>query len=303
MVSKNKKTKLSVYGMTCSSCEGKVELALKKIGGVKKVKADVKKNEVELLHNNADLGLVKKTIRKLGYSLNKVNATRQGLLFGLIPHVGCIAFIIAAIVGASFFMNLFRPLLLSSYFFYALIGFSLVFATLSAIVYLKKNGFLNFEGIKRQKKYLATLYGITISVNLVLFLLIFPLSANFVSAGSSSANEDSGVVELEVIIPCSGHAPLIINEVSQEEGVQEVKYSFPYSFTVKFDKDVTSPDKILLADIFDEFEGSYDEDVFVQLNDLSLEQNLCSGSCSGSCNEQCGGVCEGNCNDFNGCFY
>lgn len=252
---KNKvKTKLKVYGMTCSACKSKIETELEKDKDIKKAKVSLKNRTVEIEHtNNASKQDMEKIIKNAGYSTKKGNATRNGLLYGLIPHAGCIAFIIASIIGATFFTNLLRPLLMSTNLFYLLIGVSIVFASLSAAIYLKKNKLLSLKGIQKQKKYLATLYGTTLAINFVLFLLIFPLTANLASASASTANEDSQTLELEVIIPCSGHAPLIINELNAEKGVQEVRYSFPYTFRLKYDAEETNPEKILGAEIFKEF--------------------------------------------------
>jgi len=248
---------INVYGMTCKACQDKIELTLLKINEVKNVSANPKKNEVKIEYEgNLNIKEVNEKLKNLGYTTKKTNATKQGLLYGLIPHAGCIFFIIASIIGATFFMNLFKPLLMNAYFFYALIAISLVFATISAIIYLRNNKLLNVQGIKRQKKYLVTLYSTTIIINLILFLLIFPLTANFASARSSTANEFSKTLELEVIIPCSGHASLIINELNQEQGVQETKYTFPYKFMIKYDEDLTNPEQILEAEIFKEFPGT-----------------------------------------------
>lgn len=246
--------------MTCQACKNKIELELLKQKNIKDAKANIKENKVEITHEgDVDKKEIQTKIKTLGYKTKKQNATRQGILYGLIPHAGCIAFIIASIIGATFFMNAFRPLLMSTYFFYALIGVSIIFATISAAIYLKNNGLLSMQGIRRQKKYLATLYSATIIINLVLFLLIFPLTANFAAARASTANEYSETLELYVIIPCSGHASLIINELMQEDGVQEVRYSFPYKFTTKYDGNITNPEKILEAEIFKEFRASLTE--------------------------------------------
>ena len=253
MKSKNK-TKVKVYGMTCSACKSKIETELESDKGIKKAKVSLKSKTVEVEHTSKTTKKdIEQIIKNAGYSTNKENATRKGLLYGLIPHAGCIAFIIASIIGATFFTNLLRPVLMSTNLFYLLIAASIVFATLSAIIYLKKNKLLSYRGIQKQKTYLATLYGTTIAINLVLFLLIFPLTANFASASTSTATEESKSLELEVIIPCSGHAPLIINELNAEPGVQEVRYNFPYTFRVKYDGEETNPEKILEAEIFEEF--------------------------------------------------
>ena len=258
MKSKNKKNKLrtsmKIYGMTCSACKTKIETELENNKDIKSAKVSLKNKSVEVEHTNkTNKQDIEKIIKNAGYTTKKENATRKGLMYGLIPHAGCIAFIIASIVGATFFTNLLRPVLMSTNLFYLLIAVSVVFATLSATIYLKKNGLLSYKGVKKQKKYLATLYGTTLVINLVLFLLIFPLTANLASASASTATEDSKTLELEVTIPCSGHAPLIINELNTERGIQEVRYSFPYTFRVKYDGEETNPEEILSAEIFKEF--------------------------------------------------
>ena len=268
------KTTIPVYGMTCTTCQNKIELNLLKQQGITDAKTNIKENKVEIKHTGEiNKKEIQQIIRNLGYKTKKQNATRTGILYGLIPHAGCIAFIIASIIGATFFMNLFRPLLMSAYFFYALIAVSIIFATISAIVYLKNNGLLSMNGIRRQKKYLATLYSATIIINLVLFLLIFPLTANFAAARASTANEYSETLDLYVIIPCSGHASLIINELMQEEGVQEVKYTFPYKFTTKYDADITNPQKILETEIFKEFKASTTEFTEEEIWDTNQEKS------------------------------
>ena len=78
----------------------------------------------------------------------------SGLIYGLIPHTGCIAFIIFTILGVTTATALFKPLLLSPYFFYILIALSFIFATISALIYLKKCALLSLRGIKTKWKYL-----------------------------------------------------------------------------------------------------------------------------------------------------
>ena len=111
----------------------------------------------------------------------------KGILYGLAPHTFCIAFIIFTVLGVTTATTLLKPLLLNPYFFYILIGLSFGFATISAIIYLQRNGILSFQGIKRKWKYLSILYGITISVNLILFTVIFPITANLNSGLSLTA--------------------------------------------------------------------------------------------------------------------
>ena len=63
----------------------------------------------------------------------------SGLMYGLIPHTGCIAFIIFTILGVSTATAFFKPLLMSRYFFHGLILLSFIFATISSVIYLKKH--------------------------------------------------------------------------------------------------------------------------------------------------------------------
>jgi hypothetical protein len=55
----------------------------------------------------------------------------QAILYGLVPHVGCIAFIIGSVLGVTFLTQIFKPLLMNRNFFYILIAISLLLATIS----------------------------------------------------------------------------------------------------------------------------------------------------------------------------
>ncbi len=182
---------------------------------------------------------------------------RQGVLYGFIPHLGCIAFIIGSVLGVTFLMNWFKPLLMNRYFFHALISLSLGLATLSSILYLKKNNQLSRNGIKKNWKYLAVMYGSTIGINLALFLLIFPLAANFTAAGITGAvtvvaadKTTNSLLELSVDIPCPGHAALITGELKTLEGVKSVQFSFPNVFEVSYDQNRTDKESILALEVF-----------------------------------------------------
>lgn len=111
---------------------------------------------------------------------------------------------------------------------------------------------MNFEGLKNYKKYIATIYVSTIAINLFLFLFIFPLATNFTSA---TGNDIEGLSEFNIAvnIPCSGHAPLITNELMNVEGVENVKYNFPFGFKVYYDKSKINIDEILDIEIFKEY--------------------------------------------------
>jgi copper chaperone CopZ len=181
----------------------------------------------------------------------------SGILYGLIPHTFCIAFIILTAPGATTATALLKPFLLNRYFFYILIVLSILFATISAIIYLKKNGILSFQGIKRKWRYLLILYGTTILVNLLFFMVIFPYLANLnrVQPSTFIGATPLSSITLKVDIPCPGHASLIIDELKKIEGVEGVKFSFPNLFDVKYDPSKTSKEKLLSLQVFSTYKA------------------------------------------------
>lgn len=191
-----------------------------------------------------------------------------GIAYGLIPHIGCIVFIIGSILGVTVLTQFFKPLLMNRYFFHFLILLSLGFATLSSLMYLRKNGYVSFAGVKKKWKYLTTMYGTTIGVNLVLFMLIFPLLANVAVASNSITGAAVGTqdaltsITLKVDIPCPGHAPLISNEL-KTLGVSTINFKFPNIFEVGYNSDAISKQQILGLNVFKTYaatvvdEGSY----------------------------------------------
>lgn len=176
----------------------------------------------------------------------------QGVLYGLLPHTGCIAFVLITIFGVTAAASFFKPLMTSYYFFYGLVGLSFLFATIGAGLYLKKNQALSFRGIKQFRKYLTIMYGTTIGINLLLFTVIFPYTAGL-SSFAVYTDSPTEKITLDVKIPCSGHAPLIINELKQVEGITGVIYKNQGFFDVTFDTSKTSESKILSQDIFKDF--------------------------------------------------
>ncbi|MEM4137856.1 MAG: hypothetical protein QXH71_03025 [Candidatus Anstonellaceae archaeon] len=198
---------------------------------------------------------------------NATNSIFASVMAALIPHSFCIAFILASILGVSFAIEILKPFLLDRNFFYYLIIFSIVGSTLSAIFYLHSNSLLSIQGVKKKWKYLLTLYGSTIFVNLILFLFIFPLATNIslepssplslsnsnktMSALSSNSKSDLlEVIKIQVDIPCSGHATLISEELKKLFGVKSVRFDFPNYFTISFDSSQTTKDQIFSLEIF-----------------------------------------------------
>lgn len=248
----------------------------------------------------------------------------SGLIYGLVPHIGCIAFIVFSVLGVTTATAFFKPLLLNPYFFYILIVLSLVFATFSAIFYFKQQGFITFSkisegleisflpgGFRRKWKYLLTLYGTTVSINLILFMIIFPIAANISSGASLTAaflgafgggeelqlSDSASLITLQVDIPCPGHAPLIIGELKEINGVEGIRFKFPNLFDVGYESEKTSKEKILSLDVFKTYKATVinegREEVVQLINSNGQPQALnnpgsCCGGGSGSGGCGCG---------------
>lgn len=175
----------------------------------------------------------------------------RGIFYGILSHTGCILFIVAAILGATTLMQFFKPLLMNKNIFYYLILISILFATVSSYFYLRKNNALSKKGIKAKRNYLITMYSTTVGINLLLFFLIFPLTANFVGASIDTTGLDS--ISMEVKIPCPGHAPLITSELETINGVEKISYSFPNKFEVFYDSEITNQNEMLSLEVFNEY--------------------------------------------------
>ncbi len=310
---------IEVKGMNCKSCAEKIETRLLQLKGVNKVRVSLveEKAYIQFDPTQINLDMIKAEIENIGYKTGAKNEKnksyiKQGIFYGLIPHIGCIAFIIASLLGVTLAVQLFKPLLLNPYFFYILILISFAFATVSAFIYLKRQGFITFNKtkdlleisfspgvIKRKWKYLSTLYGTTIGVNLLVFMVIFPLLANISSlpligafvavAGSENANNISSI-RLKVDIPCPGHALLISQELKSINGVKEVQFSFPNIFDVKYDSTKVSKQQILSLEVFNTYKATVlDESATQQLESQSGNNqsiNTIASNISGSCGSE-----------------
>lgn len=183
-----------------------------------------------------------------------------GLIFGILPHSFCLAFLLFSLIGVVTLTTVFRRFLLIPYFFHVLVGLSLIFATISGLVYLKKCGLLSKEGLAKKWRYLLTLYGTTVGVNLLFFMLVFPMLANVnlnkKSPAILSQRTSSSLVKMSVDIPCPGHAPLITGELKGMKGVNEVQFIYPNVFQVGFDASEVSQEQILNLEIFDTYKAS-----------------------------------------------
>lgn len=179
----------------------------------------------------------------------------QAIGYGLLAHAGCIAFIIASVIGATAAAAFLKPVMMNRYFFYMLIAISFGFATLSSVLYLRKHKSLSLGGILMKKKYLATMYGVTLGINLLLFLLVFPalanVSAEWITGGAASIFSPA-TLTLEVDIPCPGHAPLVTTELTSI-GVDTVSFKLPNTFIVGYNPAKVSEQQILNLAVFSSY--------------------------------------------------
>lgn len=190
----------------------------------------------------------------------------SGILLGIVPHSVCIAFIVFSAIGATVAVGFMRDLLLLPYLFPLLVLISLAFATLAAVLYLRRSGEISWAGVARRRGYLATLYATTIGVNLLLFMVVLPLAANLDAGGTAYAASTAGSlgsepaapsseVRLQVDIPCPGHAPLIMGELRNLGGIQRVVYAFPNVFDVWYNDTSLSVGDIVSLEVFETYKA------------------------------------------------
>ncbi len=222
----------------------------------------------------------------------KANTIWQAIGYGLLAHAGCIAFIIASIVGATAAVTFLKPIMMNRYFFYILIAISFVFATISSVLYLRKNGFLSKAGIKKKKGYLATMYGITLGVNVLLFIVIFPALANAGSITGATVASSQASMTISVDIPCPGHAPLVTNAL-KALGVDAINFKFPNKFEIGYTPSKVSKQQIMNIDVFDEYPAT-----IIAESNANVVQSApassgggcgCGGSTCGGSGSCCGG--------------
>ena len=182
-----KNLELKISGMHCTSCSAIISNRLSALHGITKAEVKYPEETASISFDEQEISekKIKQEISNLGYSFDGAPAPnkpktsiKEGIIYGLVPHIGCIGFIIASILGVTVAVNLFKPLLMNPWFFHILILLSIGFATASSAFYLSKNKLLSWSGIKKKKKYLATMYGSTVGINLFLFFVIFPMLAN-----------------------------------------------------------------------------------------------------------------------------
>jgi len=174
----------------------------------------------------------------------------SGILYGLLPHSFCLAFALFSVVGAITMSAFLKNILLVPNIFYYLVIVSLLLATISVYVYLRKTDCLCKKGIKNNWKYISTIYSTTIIVNLIFFYGIIPVLANVSTNNTFVAANDLKELSLKVDIPCTGHSFLIIQEIKKCSGVSDVKFEAPDIFNVTYDNRNTSLKEITALEIF-----------------------------------------------------
>jgi plastocyanin domain-containing protein len=86
--------------------------------------------------------------------------------------------VILSVIGATTGAVFLKKFVFIPNLFIYLVILSFIFATLSAVFYLKRNRFLTMSGIKKKWKYLSILFLTTIIVNVGLIYFILPAVAN-----------------------------------------------------------------------------------------------------------------------------
>jgi len=109
-----------------------------------------------------------------GSMINYAKGLRTGLLFGLIPHSFCIAFLLLSIAGATSATALLGQFLSVPYLSLLLVILSLLLATFSAYIYLKKTGGCSLALVKSKWKYLLTLYASIVVINVIVVFILLP---------------------------------------------------------------------------------------------------------------------------------
>lgn len=296
---------IDVGGMHCKSCTSLIESKIGSLNGVENVKASLIENKAFVRFDSGKISLakIKEEIRDLGYSTGETGGDgpggpgkaekkmtfAQGVAYALVPHIGCIAFIIGSVLGASLLMEFFKPLLMNRWFFHILVAISIGFATLSSAFYLRKNGLLSRAGMMRKWQYLSTMYGSTVGINLLLFLVIFPMLANVSSVSATGAivgadiSAGNAIIKMAVDIPCPGHAPLISEELKTIGGIVGVKYSFPNIFDVAYDSTVTSKGEMLSLAVFREYPATVLEEssTLESIGEFEQQPATIGGACCG----------------------
>ncbi len=178
----------------------------------------------------------------------------SGLFYGIIPHSFCIGFVVFSAIGAISAATVLKNVMTIPYFVHLLVLISFLMATISAIFYLKKNCCLNRGGIKKKWRYLVILYSVTVFTNIFMFSFVLPALANINQKNYDFLEQNLSSLSLKVDIPCTGHAPIITDELKKDGGVKSVIFQAPNIFKIKYSQKETSPQKISSMEIFQTYQ-------------------------------------------------
>ena len=186
-----------------------------------------------------------------GCCQKKSKGVKDGILSGIIPHAGCIAILLFAVLGGKIANSFFRKFLFNSYYLYIIFALSFVIAIISAFLYIRR---FSDKRIKSHRKYLIVLFSSVIIINLLMIYLVFPYATNLSGkVVKGDIGEESKILKLSFDIPCSGHAPLVISELGKVEGIEGTKYISGKSFEVYYNPIKITKEQILSLDVCKEF--------------------------------------------------
>ncbi|MDD4901101.1 MAG: hypothetical protein PHS62_03245 [Patescibacteria group bacterium] len=186
-----------------------------------------------------------------------------GVLFGILPHSFCVAFALLSIIGAVTASAFLKKFLLIPNLFLILVIISLLLATISSAIYLKKNKCLCGAGVKNKWQYLSLVYAGTIMANVLMFFVVLPAVANVNFQKTLRADtvarlraNNLSELSLKVDLPCSGHASLIIDEIKKNCKARSITFSLPNTFNISYDPEETTPEQITSLDIFKTYKAT-----------------------------------------------
>ncbi|MFA6797538.1 MAG: MerC domain-containing protein [Candidatus Paceibacterota bacterium] len=170
----------------------------------------------------------------------------KGILFSIIPHIGCIAFAVLMITGVGLGTAFLKNFLSSKWIFPASIILSFVIASVYSYLYFKKQCCTN------KVRHISILFSSMILVNVLLFYVVFPWMTNIKSGQNIALASNLSELRIQVEIPCTGHAPLIVYEL-KKAGVSDVTFSDPDTFDIKYDSTKITPEQIKGLQLFEDF--------------------------------------------------
>lgn len=179
---------------------------------------------------------------------------KAGLLSGIIPHSGCIAIILLALIGVTAANSFFIEFLSNKYYFIIIFAVSFFIASIAAFLYIRR---FPDKRIKSHWRYLTALYSSVILINLVMIYVIFPAVARI-----GNENIQGSSIKLDFTrLPCSGHISLVQSELEKVEGIKKVNYVSGSLFEVYYDPNKISKKEIIGQEVCKEFKAEEKQNV------------------------------------------